>query len=85
MAIRFAELGTDIDAMEMIDLSVLSAHQTGANPGPISSLLKLRWSEIRRAISDTSAALAGSSERGRKVPTLATLPSIWRNFSRMTS
>ena len=59
MAIRFAELGTDIDAMEMIDLSVLSAHQTGANPGPISSLLKLRWSEIRQVVSELAVDAAG--------------------------
>ena len=36
---RLAEIGTDLDAMEMIDISVLSTLQTGGNPGPISSLL----------------------------------------------
>jgi acyl-CoA dehydrogenase len=58
---RLAELGTDIDAMEMIDLSVLSAHQTGSNPGPISSLLKLRWSEIRQLISELAVDAAGEA------------------------
>jgi acyl-CoA dehydrogenase len=47
---RLAEIGTDLDAMEMIDISVLSTLQAGGNPGPISSLLKLRWSQIRQAI-----------------------------------
>jgi acyl-CoA dehydrogenase len=56
---RLAELGTDIDAMEMIDLSVLSAHQAGSNPGPVSSLLKLRWSEIRQAIGELAMDAAG--------------------------
>lgn len=56
---RLAELGTDIDAMEMIDLSVLSAHQAGSNPGPISSLLKLRWSEIRQDVSELAMDAAG--------------------------
>ena len=49
-ATRLAEIGTDLDAMEMIDISVLSTLQAGGNPGPISSLLKLRWSEIRQSI-----------------------------------
>jgi acyl-CoA dehydrogenase len=56
---RFAEIGTDIDAMEMIDLSVLSAHQTGSAPGPVSSLLKLRWSEIRQAVTELAVDAAG--------------------------
>jgi acyl-CoA dehydrogenase len=47
---RLAEIGTDLDAMEMIDVSVLSTRQAGGNPGPISSLLKLRWSQVRQDI-----------------------------------
>ena len=57
--VRLAELGTDIDSMEMIDLSVLSAHQAGSNPGPISSLLKLRWSEIRQAVTELAVDASG--------------------------
>jgi acyl-CoA dehydrogenase len=57
---RLAELGTDLDAMEMIDLSVLSAHQAGSNPGPISSLLKLRWSELRQAVTELAVDVAGA-------------------------
>jgi acyl-CoA dehydrogenase len=56
---RLAEVGIDIDAMEMIDLSVLSARQAGTNPGPISSLLKLRWSEIRQAVGELAMDAAG--------------------------
>jgi acyl-CoA dehydrogenase len=56
---RLAELGGDLDAMEMIDVSVLSTVQAGGNPGPISSLLKLRWSEIRQAIDELAMDAAG--------------------------
>ena len=56
---RLAELGSDLDAMEMIDVSVLSTQQAGGNPGPISSLLKLRWSEIRQAIAELAVDAAG--------------------------
>jgi acyl-CoA dehydrogenase len=56
---RLAELGSDLDAMEMIDVSVLSTLQAGGNPGPISSLLKLRWSEIRQAIAELAVDAAG--------------------------
>jgi acyl-CoA dehydrogenase len=54
MRARIAEIGMDLDAMEMIDVSVLSKLQTGGNPGPISSLLKLRWSEIRQSITEVA-------------------------------
>ena len=56
---RLAEIGTDLDAMEMIDISVLSTLQTGGNPGPISSLLKLRWSEIRQSIAELAMEAVG--------------------------
>jgi acyl-CoA dehydrogenase len=59
MRMRLAEIGSDLDAMEMIDISVLSAQQAGGNPGPISSLLKLRWSEIRQAIAELAMDAIG--------------------------
>jgi acyl-CoA dehydrogenase len=59
IAAKLAELGTDLDAMEMIDISVLSALQTGSNPGPISSLLKLRWSQLRQSITELALDAAG--------------------------
>ncbi len=58
---RLAELGTDLDAMEMLELTVVSAAQTGANPGAVSSLLKLRWSQIRQAISELALEAAGEA------------------------
>ena len=59
IAIRLAELGTDLDAMEMIDITVLSKLQSGGNPGPISSLLKLRWSQIRQQIAEVAMDAVG--------------------------
>jgi acyl-CoA dehydrogenase len=60
MRTRLAEIGSDLDAMEMIDISVLSTLQAGDNPGPISSLLKLRWSEIRQAIAELAMDVVGA-------------------------
>jgi acyl-CoA dehydrogenase len=59
IAIRLAELGIDLDAMEMIDISVLSKLQSGSNPGPISSLVKMRWSQIRQQITELALDAAG--------------------------
>ena len=59
VAARLAEIGTDLDAMEMIDISTLSALQAGANPGPVSSLLKLRWSQLRQTISELAVDAIG--------------------------
>jgi acyl-CoA dehydrogenase len=58
---RLAEIGTDLDAMEMIDVSVLSTMQAGGNPGPISSLLKMRWSQIRQAITELAMDAIGDA------------------------
>ena len=57
---KLAELGTDLDAMEMIDISVLSALQSGGNPGSVSSLLKLRWSQLRQDISELAVDALGT-------------------------
>jgi acyl-CoA dehydrogenase len=57
-----AELVTieaDIDALEMIELRVMSEMESGQSPGPISSLLKLRASELRQAITRLGVAAAG--------------------------
>jgi acyl-CoA dehydrogenase len=58
---RMAEIGTDLDAMEMIDVSVLSTMQAGGNPGPISSLLKMRWSQIRQSITELAMDAIGDA------------------------
>ena len=45
-----SEIEVDIDALEMMELRVLSEMQGGRNPGAVSSTLKLRNSEIHQAI-----------------------------------
>src|SRR2546423_12869962 len=50
IAVRMSEIEIDIDTLEMTELRVLSALQTGQNPGAVSSLLKLRVSGIRQAV-----------------------------------
>jgi acyl-CoA dehydrogenase len=61
LRMRLAEIGTDLDAMEMIDVSMLSTLQAGGNPGPISSLLKLRWSQIRQSITELAMDSIGEA------------------------
>ena len=62
IAIRMSEVEVDIDALEMTELRVLSALQTGQNPGAVSSLIKLRVSEIRQAV--TRLVLYGTGQDG---------------------
>ncbi|MEN9314942.1 MAG: hypothetical protein RIS35_1335 [Pseudomonadota bacterium] len=54
-------VSTDIDALEMIELKMLSTLQVGQNPGAISSLLKLRASEIKQAITRLGVEAVGAA------------------------
>ena len=59
-AARFAEIGTDIDANDMIELMAMSKVQAGNNPGSIaSSVMKIERSRIRQAISELAAMVVG--------------------------
>jgi acyl-CoA dehydrogenase len=55
-----SEIEVDIDTLEMTELRVLSALQTGQNPGAVSSLLKLRVSEIRQAVTRLGVDVIGN-------------------------
>src|SRR3954454_5660473 len=59
IATRISEVEIDIDALEMTELRVLSALQTGQNPGAVSSILKLRNSEIRQAVTRLGVDVIG--------------------------
>jgi acyl-CoA dehydrogenase len=59
IATRMSEIEIDIDALEMTELRVLAALQTGQNPGAVSSELKLRNSEIRQAVTRLGADVIG--------------------------
>lgn len=56
---RLSEVEIDIDTLEMQELQILSALQAGQNPGAGSSLLKLRASEIRQAVTRLGADVIG--------------------------
>jgi acyl-CoA dehydrogenase len=56
---RLSEIEIDIDTLEMTELRVLSALQTGENPGSVSSILKLRVSEIRQAVTRLGVDVIG--------------------------
>ena len=60
LRVRMSEIEVDIDTLEMTELRVLSALQTGQNPGAVSSLLKLRVSEIRQAVTRLGVEVIGN-------------------------
>jgi acyl-CoA dehydrogenase len=60
IALQMSEIEVDIDTLEMTELRVLSALQNGQNPGPVSSLLKLRVSEIHQAVTRLGVEVIGN-------------------------
>lgn len=59
IATRISEIEIDIDAIETIELKLLSDVQAGRNPGPISSVLKLRGTEVFQAITRLGVDVIG--------------------------
>jgi alkylation response protein AidB-like acyl-CoA dehydrogenase len=60
LALALSTIEVDIRALEMTELRVMSALRVGQNPGSISSLLKLRWSEIHQSITRLGVRLLGA-------------------------
>ena len=56
---RFGEVAADLDAFEMLELKTLGRLQPGQNPGPVSSILKLRSSRIKQAIGELGVEALG--------------------------
>jgi acyl-CoA dehydrogenase len=57
---RLAEIAMDIDANDMIELTVMSKVQSGGNPGAVpSSVMKIERSRIRQQISELAASILG--------------------------
>jgi acyl-CoA dehydrogenase len=55
-----AEIGTDIDANDMLELTAMSKAQAGGNPGALpSSVMKILRSRIRQAIAELAASILG--------------------------
>ena len=56
---RMSEIEIDVDALEMMELKLLSDVQHGRNPGPVSSVLKLRGTEIYQDITRLGVDILG--------------------------
>ncbi|MCB1388325.1 MAG: acyl-CoA dehydrogenase family protein [Rhodobacteraceae bacterium] len=57
---RFAEIGTDIDANDMLELAAMSAVAEGGNPGAVpAAVMKIERSRIRQAITELAAHSLG--------------------------
>jgi acyl-CoA dehydrogenase len=48
--LRASEIELDIDALETMELKLLSSLKAGESPGAASSILKLRASELRQSL-----------------------------------
>jgi alkylation response protein AidB-like acyl-CoA dehydrogenase len=59
LALTLSAIELDVEALQMTELRVMSTLQTGQNPGSVSSLLKLRWSEIHQAITRVGVRVLG--------------------------
>jgi alkylation response protein AidB-like acyl-CoA dehydrogenase len=59
LALALSAIEVDIRALEATELRVMSSLRTGQNPGSVSSLLKLRWSEIHQSITRLGVRLLG--------------------------
>jgi acyl-CoA dehydrogenase len=60
ISLRLSELEIDIDALEMSELRIMSSLQTGQNPGSVvSSMAKLRNSELKQAVSRLAIDILG--------------------------
>ena len=60
LALAFSAVEIDIRALEMAELKVMSTLSVGQNPGSVSSLLKLRWSEIHQSITKLGVRMLGA-------------------------
>lgn len=60
LAARFSETEIDIDTLEMIELRIMSSLQSGQNPGPVASLLWLRTSEVKQAVTRLGVDVLGA-------------------------
>lgn len=69
LARRFGEVASDVDTFEWLELRTMGALQFGSSPGPVSSILKLRASRLKQAISEVGVqALGADGIRWRSDP-----------------
>jgi alkylation response protein AidB-like acyl-CoA dehydrogenase len=58
-AAKVAEVETDLDAMRITNLRMLSAAQNGDASGPVSSMLKIKGTVIRQTLNDLARRALG--------------------------
>ncbi len=58
---RFGEVVADIDTFEWLELRTMGGLAPGANPGPVSSILKLRASRLKQAIAELGVDALGTA------------------------
>lgn len=56
---RLAELVSEVDCFEMLELLTLGNVQPGESPGPVASVLKLRASRLKQSISQCGCEMLG--------------------------
>lgn len=61
LAQRFGEVVADIDTFEWLELRTMGGLAPGANPGPVSSILKLRASRLKQAIAELGVDALGTA------------------------
>jgi acyl-CoA dehydrogenase len=61
LALAISAVEVDVDALEATELRVMATMHVGQNPGGlVSSMLKLRWSEIQQAIAALGVRVLGA-------------------------
>lgn len=71
IALRFADLESQIAALEYTELRYLSALEQGSTPGALVSILKIRGTEIEQAISELAFRCFGTHAIPFDLETLA--------------
>lgn len=56
---RIAEVAIDVDVFEMLELKILGPLAAGEDPGPISSILKLRTSQLKQDVAEAGHLALG--------------------------
>lgn len=75
---RLAELQIAIESMEVTEHRVMTALASGANPGPMSSMLKTQGTETMQRVEELAVEIAGGygavDQSGMRTPGLNTSP-----------
>lgn len=82
-ASRIAQLDTELLALEYLELRLLSTMNSGQNPGPRASALKIRGTEIAQALSRLRLDMA-RAVNGPLPDVLRNAEDMWLNLRKLT-